>query len=197
MGVESNSEEKVSERADWDKANKINVLWMDFWILVSQEGSSHKLFWHQKECRLTTFMISVGIYISGASQVALVVKNPPANAEDARDTGSICELERFPPGGGNGNPLQYFCLENPMARGAWQATVHGVAELDTTEWLSIFASQEDIPWLDLCDKLPVLILHSKDSLKSPSSHLSISPGLWEYILELNFSGQCEMLSRRE
>ena len=39
------------------------------------------------------------------------------------------------PGEGNGNPLQYSCLENPMDGGAWQATVHGVAELDTTEWL--------------------------------------------------------------
>ena len=77
-------------------------------------------------------MISVGIYISGASQVALVVNNLPANAGDARGAGFIHELGRSP-GGRNGNPLQYFCLENPMDRGAWRATVHGVAELDTTE----------------------------------------------------------------
>ena len=77
-------------------------------------------------------MISVGIYISGASQVALVVNNLPANAGDARGAGFIHELGRSP-GGQNGNPLQYFCLENPMDRGAWRATVHGVAELDTTE----------------------------------------------------------------
>ena len=62
-----------------------------------------------------------------ASQVALVVKNPSANAEDKRDMGLIPGLERFP-GEGNGNPLQYSCLENPMDRGAWGATVHGVAE---------------------------------------------------------------------
>ena len=43
-----------------------------------------------------------------------VVKNPPANAEDVRDAGLSPELERFP-GGGNGNPLQYSCLENSMA----------------------------------------------------------------------------------
>ena len=52
----------------------------------------------------------------------LAVKNLPANAGD---TGLIPELGRSP-GGGRGNPLQYSCLGNPMDRGAWQATVHGV-----------------------------------------------------------------------
>ena len=51
-----------------------------------------------------------------------MVKNLPANAGNVRDTGSIPELGRSP-GGGNGNPLQCSCLENPMDRGAWQATV--------------------------------------------------------------------------
>ena len=55
----------------------------------------------------------------------LVVKNPLANAGDLRrDTGSIPGLERSP-GGRHGNPLQYSCLENPMDRGAWWATVNG------------------------------------------------------------------------
>ena len=58
-----------------------------------------------------------------ASQVALVVKNPPVNVEDARDTGLIPELVRSP-GVGNGTPLQYSCLENPMDRGAWWAMDH-------------------------------------------------------------------------
>ena len=53
-----------------------------------------------------------------------VVKNPPTNAEDA---GSIPGLGRSP-GEGNGNPLQYSCLGNPMDRGPWLATVHGVVE---------------------------------------------------------------------
>ena len=63
------------------------------------------------------------IFISWTSQVALVVKNPPGNARDIRDTGSIPGSGRSP-GGGPSNPLQYFCLENPMDRGAWWATVH-------------------------------------------------------------------------
>ena len=61
-----------------------------------------------------------------------MVKNPPTNAGDIRDMGSTPGSGRFP-GGGRGNPLQYSCLENPMDRGAGQATVHRVAESDTTE----------------------------------------------------------------
>ena len=56
---------------------------------------------------------------SQTSQVMLVVKNPPANAGDVRDSGSIPRLGGSP-GEENGNPLQYSCLENPMDRVAWQ-----------------------------------------------------------------------------
>ena len=59
-----------------------------------------------------------------------MVKNLPANVGDIRDSGLIPGLGRSP-GAGNGNPLQYSCLENPMDRGAWWATVHGVAKSQT------------------------------------------------------------------
>ena len=59
-----------------------------------------------------------------------VVKTPPANAGDARDTGLIPKSGRSP-GIGNGNPLQYSCLENFMDRGAWWPTVHGVTKSQT------------------------------------------------------------------
>ena len=61
-----------------------------------------------------------------------MVKNPPTNAGDRRDAGSTPRLERSLEGG-HGNPLQYSCLENPMDRGTWWATVHRVAESNTTE----------------------------------------------------------------
>ena len=60
----------------------------------------------------------------------LMVKNPPANAGDIGDMGSIPGLGKSP-GGGHGNPLQYSCLENPMDRGAWWATVYRVTNIQT------------------------------------------------------------------
>ena len=72
----------------------------------------------------------LGAEIAGASQVVLVVKNPPADAGDVGDAGLIPGSGRSS-GGECGNPLQYSCLENPMDRGAWQATVHGVAKSRT------------------------------------------------------------------
>ena len=62
--------------------------------------------------------------------MALVTKNPPANAGDVRDKGATSGLGR-PSGGGHGNPFQYSCLENPMDRGASQVTVHGVTNSRT------------------------------------------------------------------
>ena len=68
-----------------------------------------------------------------------MVKNMPASAGDTRDMGSIPKSGKSP-GEGNGNPLQYSCLENPMDRGVWWATVHGVTNSQTLteqqEWHS-------------------------------------------------------------
>ena len=64
-----------------------------------------------------------------ASQGALVVKNLPANAGDIRDAGSIPRSGKG--GGGHGNPCQHSCLENPMDRGAWWATLHGATKSRT------------------------------------------------------------------
>ena len=92
-------------------------------------------WWHKTEVQL--YDITCSSYT--ASQVALVVKNPPANAGDIRDVGSIPVLGGSS-GGGHGTPLQYSCLENPMDRGAWGATVHRVAQSQTRlKWLSMQA----------------------------------------------------------
>ena len=81
--------------------------------------------------RIRTY-ICKHVFICGASQVAIAVKNPPAHAGDGRDMGSASGSGRSP-GGGHDNPLQYSCLENPMDRGTWWAIVHSVTESDTTE----------------------------------------------------------------
>ena len=69
---------------------------------------------------------------SSVRLMALVLRNLSASAGDIRDSGSIPGSRR-PPGEGNVNPLQYSCLESPVDRGAWQATVFRIAESDTTE----------------------------------------------------------------
>ena len=95
----------------------------------------HKAFWSYKLIFSTTVVkfwplffshicICICAYI-WASQVVLVIKNLPANVGDKRDMGSLPGSGRSP-GGGNGNPSRYSCLENPVDRGAWWATVHGV-----------------------------------------------------------------------
>ena len=77
-----------------------------------------------------------------------MVKNTPVNTPaNVGDTGSIPGLGRSL-GEGNGKPLQYSCMGNPMHRGAWQATVHRVAkELDTTEQLNNISSRNPKTWL--------------------------------------------------
>ena len=89
---------------------------------VEHPGASFHMF----ICHLCILLSEVS-RSPGASQVPLVVKNLPANAGDIRDTGSIPGSEKFP-GEGNGNPLQYSCLENSTDRGAQRATVHRVTK---------------------------------------------------------------------
>ena len=75
-----------------------------------------------------------------------MVKNPPANAGDL----DLISGSGRSPGEGNGYPLQYSCLENPMDRGAWQATVHGTAkESDTTEQLNKYIYHLEINFINL------------------------------------------------
>ena len=115
----------------------------------------------------------------------LMVKNSPANARDARDIGLIPGSGRSP-GVGNDNPLQYSCLENSMDRGAWWATVHGMAkELDMTGHTQDISSVQSLscvlffatPWtaahqasLSITNSWSLLKLMSI-KLVMPSNHL--------------------------
>ena len=80
-------------------------------------------------------------------QMVLVVKSPPANAGDLRDVSSI-PWSGISPGGVHGNPLQYSCLENPMDREAWRATVHGSHRVghDGSNLAHILTNGLDVDW---------------------------------------------------
>ena len=81
------------------------------------------------------------------------------SACNAGDLGLIPGLGRSP-GEGNDNPFQYSCLENPMDRGAWQTTVHGVAELDTTEQLTLTAISSEYPKLQSFN-MRLILFHNR------------------------------------
>ena len=96
----------------------------EYCLALKGKKSCHMLQW----MNLDEIILNDSIYDQiGPFQVVLVVKNLPANVEVIGDTGSMPGLGRSP-GGGHGNPLQYSCLENPMDRGAWRATVHRAAK---------------------------------------------------------------------
>ena len=98
----------------------------------------------------------------------LLVKNLPANAEDTRDIDWIPGLGRSP-GEGNCNPLQYSCLENPIDRGAWQATIRGVKKSQT--WLSTHTDQ-CLPIPLHMNGLVFGIGHFKDTFSKKKSQIS-------------------------
>ena len=121
------------------------------------------------------------VYGGWASQVTLVVKKPPASAEDVRDVGSIPGSGRSP-GGEHGNPLQYSCLENPMDRGAWRgcrpwglrvrhewdnlACTHALlSDLDKTK----ICSSRECDYIFGCDYILIPV-----GLKFVFTHLAIS-----------------------
>ena len=92
-----------------------------------------------------------------ASQVALVVKNPSANAEDTRDTGSIPGSGRSP-GVGNGNPLQYSFLEKSMGWGAWLATACGVTKSRTVSyWVNLIEIFKHLKWNNFALRLEIIL----------------------------------------
>ena len=85
--------------------------------------------WHVSHIQIYHISIFKFVYLQPqAFQMAPVLKNLPTNVRDIRDLSLIPGSGRSP-GGGHGSPLQYSCLENPIDRGAWQATVHGVARV--------------------------------------------------------------------
>ena len=96
-----------------------------------------------------------------------MIKNPPASAGDTRDVDSTPGSGRSPEEE-NGSPLQYSCLENPMDRGAWRATVHRVTVSDTSERLStcIVTEQEvtgcQVNGPDICGACPIRQGHCSD-----------------------------------
>ena len=100
----------------------------------------------------------------GASQVALAVKNPPANAGGVRDMGLILRSGRSPEGG-NGNPLQYSCLENLMDRGAWWPTIHGFAKRD--DWSNLAHVHAHMLYMNIVRRVnPKISLNKKKILFS-------------------------------
>ena len=109
--------------------------------------------------------------INGASQLVLVVKNPPAHAGDLRDVGLIPGLGRSP-GGGDGSPLHYSCPENPMDRGAWQGAVRQRAKSWTClRRLSAPQHIDQVTWLLLSQSDFASLFFLKKLLSSLPSHL--------------------------
>ena len=128
--------------------------------------------WAEMQYQLSCWSFSIlPAYLIGktlAHPSGAVVKNPPAKAGDARGSDSIPGLGKSP-GGGNGNPLQYSCLKNPMDRGAWQAIVHGVAKSWTqlSDWTHTQRSGKLLPYRK---KVAVEVMEVLSTLLQQSFH---------------------------
>ena len=144
-----------------------------------------------------------------------MVKNPPANAGDIKNAGSIPGLGRSP-GGRHGNPFQYSCQENPMDRGAWQTRAHGVAQSRTQlkrqhcthrcvnpclfSWafrilLSVRSQERNVQWLILdpgCLAPAALLSSSLAPLQSKLSTLSQSCFGGETVSAQGWDGKAQM-----
>ena len=113
------------------------------WIIFKSTSVPNRIYCYMLRGELTLIISQlcthyfIYIILFRASQFALVVRNPPANAGDLRDSGLIPAWGTSP-GGGSGNPLQYSCLENLMDRGAWQTTAHGV----TKSWIQLLRGKK-------------------------------------------------------
>ena len=107
----------IPEHASRGKSMESMTDWIQNELnLLQQRWDGKGCWWNKTDCELR--IVKLGFWYM-SFQGGTVVQNPPANAGDATEAGSIT-------GEGNGNPLQYSCLENPLDRGAWWATVHGV-----------------------------------------------------------------------
>ena len=123
-------------------------------------GTLELLFETEIKCSAVYVCVCVSVCVHTLPQIALDSTHLPINARDIRDVGSIPGSGRSP-GGGHVNPLQYSCLGNPMDRGTWRATIHGITKSQTQlKWLSTHAyslqtipPREGIQALEFCKTL--------------------------------------------
>ena len=143
---------------------------VEFGVISTQQ------MWFKQTIALQLSFGCVKISRSWVSQMVLVVKNLFVNAGDIRNTDLNPESGRCP-GGGHGNPLQYSFLENPMDRGAWQATVHRVSKSQTQ--LKRLSSHNAIdPWENTHTHISHICEVLLDASWSILAHLILTSSLW-------------------
>ena len=148
-------------------------------VMVSAIHQHESLTGMEFIVKILPFMKSMVNFIR-ASQVVLVVKNLPANVGDLRDAGSLPGLGRSPEGG-HSNPLQCSCLVNPMDRGAWWATVHGVAKSRTRlKQLSMHACTHTLSSIFLLSsgQTSVAVRGKQTSNAYPNHLFLVLPNIW-------------------